>query len=135
MCSDVRSCSHATLRYQYLFQPTTITIRNDALFAGDEIKSHSGHLVRTFPISRGAIMEWSHMEHIWRYMYNKLGRNPTDQAVILAEPPLNPKYNREKIAEVNGEKYYIQLFIYIFGLMGPEDSLFPISMSPTAKEL
>ena len=101
MCIDIGPCRHVTLRCLYLFQPTTITIRNDALFAGDEIKSHSGHLVRTFPISRGAITDWPHIEHIWRYMYKKLGRDPTEQPVILAEPPLNPKYNREKIAEVN----------------------------------
>ena len=58
-------------------------------------------------MSRGAITDWSHMEQIWRHLYKRLGRDPTDQPVILSEPPLNPKYNREKIAEVMGRNLHL----------------------------
>lgn len=92
------------------YQPTSLCIRSDAIYTGDELTTHSGHLMRTFPISRGAIIDWSHMEQIWRYIYKKLGRHASDQPVIITEPPLNPKYNREKIAEIFFEKFQVPSF-------------------------
>lgn len=45
------------------------------------------------------------MTHLWDYTFTKLGVDPADRKVLLTEPPMNPKKNREKMAEVMFERY------------------------------
>lgn len=52
---------------------------------------------------------WEDMNHVWDYTFNeKLKIDPTDSKILLTEPPMNPKKNREKMAETMFETYGFQ---------------------------
>ena len=59
------------------------------------------HIPLTFPIERGIVVNWDGMERIWHHtFYNELRVAPEEHPVILTEPPLNPKANREKMTQI-----------------------------------
>lgn len=59
-----------------------------------------------FPIQRGIIEDWDNMEKIWHCaLYDELKIPPDEHPILLTEPPLNPKRNREKIAQVMFETF------------------------------
>jgi actin-related protein 2 len=46
------------------------------------------------------------MEHVWDYTFNeRLQIDPNNSKILLTEPPMNPKRNREKMVEVMFERY------------------------------
>jgi len=48
------------------------------------------------------------MENIWSHIFtNEIRVEPTDYPVMLTEAPMNPKANREKMAEYMFEKYKV----------------------------
>lgn len=61
-----------------------------------------------FPVQRGIIQDWENMEKIWHFaFYDELKVPPEDHPVLLTEAILNPKKNREKIAEVMFETFNV----------------------------
>eukprot|EP01102_Stenamoeba_stenopodia_P016318 TRINITY_DN5692_c0_g1_i1.p1 TRINITY_DN5692_c0_g1~~TRINITY_DN5692_c0_g1_i1.p1 ORF type:complete len:355 (+),score=90.52 TRINITY_DN5692_c0_g1_i1:876-1940(+) len=68
------------------------------------------------PIERGIIQDWDSMESIWEHTFNKLGLKSSgnDYPVLLSEPPLNPKQNTEKMAQIMFEKFAVP-DLYIAG--------------------
>lgn len=60
----------------------------------------TGSLAHPFPTS------WEDMEHVWDYTFSeRLQIDPKNSKILLTEPPMNPKRNREKMVEVMFEKY------------------------------
>ena len=89
-----------------------------AYFAKDE---HFGeeaitnrHILRlSYPIERGIVTNWDDMECLWRYMFSDLLDVSTEEhSLLITEPPLNPRPNREKMTEVMFETFNFP-FLYL----------------------
>lgn len=70
-------------------------------YIGDEAVSKRGVLHLKFPVSLGIVQDWDRMEAVWHHtFYAELRVRADEQPVLMTEPPLNPKANREKMAEI-----------------------------------
>jgi actin-related protein 2 len=73
---------------------------------GDEAAAARAHLEISYPVDNGIVRSWDDMQAVWDYTwYERLKIDPTECKVMLTEPPMNPKSNREKLVEVMFEKY------------------------------
>lgn len=70
-------------------------------FIGEHAQTERGILSLKYPVERGIVTNWDDMEQIWHHtFYNELRVMPEEHPVLLTEPPLNPRANKEKMAEV-----------------------------------
>ncbi|KAH7465684.1 Actin- protein 2 [Phytophthora ramorum] len=78
----------------------------DIMF-GDEAAAVRSNLEITYPVENGIVKNWDDMEKLWDYTFKeRLAIDPKDgYRILLTEPPLNPKRNREKLVETMFEKY------------------------------
>lgn len=96
---------------------------------GHEAAENRNFLQVTQPMEHGIIKNWEDMLHLWDYTFEQLGlldRDPrtgkfeVDQygrisqscrsalggrKVLLTEPPMNPKKNRERMVDVMFQRY------------------------------
>ena len=57
-------------------------------------------------MENGIVKRWDDMEHLWDFtFYEKLKIDTTGRKILLTEPPMNPKRNREQMTEVMFERY------------------------------
>ncbi|BEJ11339.1 hypothetical protein CspHIS471_0107610 [Cutaneotrichosporon sp. HIS471] len=76
------------------------------LMIGDEAAENRSFLQMSHPMEHGIVKNWGDMEHLWDYtFYEKLKVDTRERKVLLTEPPMNPKANRQKMAEVMFERY------------------------------
>ncbi|KAL7754179.1 Arp2/3 complex subunit, actin nucleation center [Sorochytrium milnesiophthora] len=79
------------------------------IMIGDEASKARSMLQMSYPMENGIIRNWDDMQLLWDYTFHeKLNINPKDTKILLTEPPMNPKRNREKMVEVMFEKYQFQ---------------------------
>lgn len=58
------------------------------------------------PINHGVVTNWDDMEQIWHYIFiEELNVSPKDRQILLTEPSLNPKINREKMVQIMFETF------------------------------
>jgi actin-related protein len=60
------------------------------------------------PVEHGIVTNWDAMEKLWHHaFYDKLQVVPADHAILLTEPPFNPKVNREKMVQIMFETFKV----------------------------
>ena len=76
---------------------------------GDEASHVRSMLQISYPMENGIVRNWDDMYHLWDYtFFEKLKINPKECKILLTEPAMNPKRNREKMVEVMFERYGFQ---------------------------
>ena len=80
---------------------------------GDEAMEHVDALALSYPIDRGAVVDWDDMEAVWRHtFYSELRVTPSEHPVLLTEVPLAPKASRERTTRIMFEVFHVKaLFI------------------------
>ncbi len=79
-----------------------------AFYIGDEAQARRGVLKIKYPIEHGIVKDWSDMEQIWNHtFYVELRVSPDEHPVLLTEAPLNPRINREKMAQIMFETFNV----------------------------
>jgi actin beta/gamma 1 len=70
-------------------------------YVGDQAMSKRGVLTLNYPIKHGIITNWEDMMHVWsNTFWNELHAGYDTRPILLTEPPLNPKANRERITQI-----------------------------------
>mmetsp|Transcript_78862 Transcript_78862/g.229038 ORF Transcript_78862/g.229038 Transcript_78862/m.229038 type:complete len:377 (-) Transcript_78862:129-1259(-) len=77
-------------------------------YIGDQAQAKRGILMISYPIEHGIVTDWADMEKIWHHcFYNGLRVQPQEHPVLLTEAALNPKANRERMATIMFETFYV----------------------------
>ena len=77
-------------------------------FVGADAEAKRGVLKLNYPIEHGVINNWDDMEKIWGHVFtNELRVDPVEHNVMLTEAPMNPKENREKMAQIMFETFNV----------------------------
>ncbi len=77
-------------------------------YIGEEALNLRGVLKLVYPVEHGTVTDWDAMEKIWHYtFFNDLRVDPAEHPVLLTEAPLNPRKNREKMAEIMFETFNV----------------------------
>ena len=64
-----------------------------------------------YPIENGKVKNWDDLEKVLTLIYEKeLNVSPSEHPVVLTEPVLNEKGDREKLTELMFEKYHVPSF-------------------------
>jgi len=76
------------------------------LMVGEDASKLRSMLEVNYPMDNGIVRNWDDMEHVWDHTFNEKLKLDTKHAkVLLTEPPLNPKRNREMMIQKMFEKY------------------------------
>jgi actin-related protein 2 len=82
----------------------TATIKD--IMVGDEAADNRTYLQISQPMEHGIVHNWDDMKHLWDYtFFEKLRIDPQGRKVLLTEPPMNPKANRQRMCQVMFEEY------------------------------
>ena len=75
-------------------------------YVGWEAQSKRGVLDLRYPVKRGIVQNWEDMERVWHHTFHVALRvNPEERGLMLTEPPLTPRANSEKTAEIMFETF------------------------------
>lgn len=76
------------------------------IMCGTECAALRTALEVTYPVNNGIVQNWEDMLHLWNYtFFDRLKVDPHECKILLTEPPMNPKKNREKMLEIMMETY------------------------------
>lgn len=84
-------------------------------YIGQEAQAKRDILALDYPINAGVVTNWTDMEKLWHHLfYNELRIAPKEHSILITEACLNPKGNREKMAEIifetfNMSSMYVEL--------------------------
>ena len=78
-------------------------------YVGEEALSKLDIMDFYHPVVKGEITDWNKFETILHYLfYSELKVVPEEISILITESPLNPKKNREKLAETLFETFNVQ---------------------------
>ena len=76
------------------------------IMVGEDASKLRSMLQLSYPMDNGIVRNWEDMEHLWSYTFKEaLKINPPECKIMLTEPPMNPKKNRENMVTLMFEKY------------------------------
>lgn len=77
------------------------------LMVGDEASKVRQMLEISYPMENGIVSNWDDMVHLYDYTFGpkKMNVDTRGARIMLTEPPLNPKRNRERMIETMFERY------------------------------
>ena len=77
-------------------------------YVGQQAEEKRGILNLNYPIADGIVNNWDDMEKVWEHCFsNELRCAPEEHKTMLTEAPLNPKENREKMAQIMFETFNV----------------------------
>jgi actin, other eukaryote len=89
---------------------------SDSILIGDDctnISKAKSNIKFTYPIDRGFVRNWSHLESLYTHLYeNCMKIESDDYPVITSEPPGTTRAQREKFAEIFFEKFKVP-YLYL----------------------
>merc|ERR1711997_1114232 len=77
------------------------------LMVGDDASKLRSMLECKYPMENGMVRSWEDMRHVWDYTFGeeKMNLDPKECLIMLTEPPMNPKANREKMTQIMFETF------------------------------
>lgn len=76
------------------------------MIVGQEASDKRTQLQLSYPMENGVIRNWDDMELLWQHTFKDVLKiNPEQTKVLLTEPPMNPKKNREMMVSAMFEKF------------------------------
>jgi len=76
------------------------------IMVGEECEAARSNLEISYPIDNGKITDWDDMCKLWDHAFHdQLQIDPATSKILLTEAPMNPKENREKMAQIMFENY------------------------------
>jgi actin-related protein len=87
--------------------PSIVGRSGASVLVGDDAVAKRDTLTLTNPLGHAIVTNWDDMERIWAYTFDKLGVDPSEHPVLLTEPPLNPKVNRERMTQMMFETFKV----------------------------
>ena len=83
------------------------------VFMGEEAKAKNDVLFLKNPIDQGLVVNWDDLEKIWHHtLFSELRVSPEEHPVMLTETSINPKTDREKVAEIMFETFNVP-YLYL----------------------
>ncbi|RMD41009.1 hypothetical protein DV735_g4111, partial [Chaetothyriales sp. CBS 134920] len=77
-------------------------------FIGPRAQQYRGLLKIKYALEHGVVTDWDDMERIWTYIYEQeLKTLSEEHPVLLTEPPLNPRQNRDTAAQILFEQFNV----------------------------
>eukprot|EP01083_Nonionella_stella_P268176 906385_1 len=97
----------------------TRNIWSEKAYVGDEALKKRNKVVLRYPIEHGIACSWDDMETLWHHtFYNELRVQPEEHEILVTEPPLNPKANREKTCQIMFETFnFTSMYIGISSVL------------------
>ena len=83
------------------------------VFMGDEANKKKDVLYLKQPIDAGLVVDWDDLEKIWHHtLFSELRVSPEEHPIMMTETSLNPKADREKVAEIMFETFNVP-YLYL----------------------
>ena len=105
------------IKYKKLLRPLNINLNNEPKeqYIGSDCNNYLGILNLHYPLKNGIFENEDDIYNIYEYIFHNLNlknSNIKNHSLLITEPILNPKSNREKIANILFENFDIQSLIF-----------------------
>ena len=86
-------------------------------YIGNDASAKIGILNLSYPIEHGVVINWEDMEKIYDHIFkNDLQVEVAQHKVLLTEPLMNPKKNKEQLAQFLFETFKVLVYLLQFSL-------------------